>query len=859
MPASPRAQMVLKQLTQLLNMGLALSEAVRQLRVMLDDDALVDAVLAERQAIIDSQMKLSLKSALFDPEDAPEPWYVGPIDTDKFWPKLKASLEADPDWAKAVQSLDETSTRNVALLADPHSPVIATRGLVLGYVQSGKTANFTATIAKAADAGYRMFVVLSGVHNSLRRQTQLRMDEQLCDLNPTQWVQLTDEFKDFGNPVKALPLVAGSQLKLLAVVKKNVSRLTKLREWLETAHASGGLDNCPVLVIDDEADQASPNSHKDPELDRTRINEELVAFLSLPRVAYVGYTATPFANILANPADAKDIYPRSFVQSLPKPPGYFGAQELFGGTVSEDESPDTVPHDMIRFVDDDEAELHRVKTKEQFTATITPSLSEAIRWFVMATAARRARSGKTQHSSMLVHTTMRVQPQLDYLEVVKGHLRDLASDLDRGIDKWRAQWDDETSRETAEQNGLAPVPFEAIEPLLAELLREVKVVADNSQSTDRLLYSEDPATVIAIGGNTLSRGLTLHGLVSSFFLRSGATYDSLLQMGRWFGYRPKYEDLPRIWTTAAHAADFQFLSKVELEMRDDIDRYASGEMTPLQLAVRIALHPRMQPTAKLKMHFAVRAAASFSEHRPQTTYLRYSDQFTSRSNIAATRDLLSRASGGLDVRASNDSYRVMRDVPAVEVQSFLAAYAFHGSSEMSGGLVEKYIASQLDHGHLNEWNIAVATRKAAPVQLDLGLDSEVNAITRSKLKIGSDATTANIGTLMSRKDRLVDLAGVAVEDSDAVIQEARNASGRALLLIYPIDKMSRPRLGASNRTSLDAVENQIGIAIVFPKAAPNSESADKIQVDLSSVDEDLNDEPAYEDTEGSQDEVELGE
>ena len=138
--------------------------------------------------------------------------------------------------------------------------------------------------------------------------------------------------------MKALPLLAQPNLRLIAVVKKNVSRLTRLRDWLREAHVSGGLDTCPVLIIDDEADQASPNTARNAELDRTRINERLVELLELPRVAYVGYTATPFANVLVNPADTNDIYPRSFIYSLPKPHSYFGSRELFGDTVSEDEA-----------------------------------------------------------------------------------------------------------------------------------------------------------------------------------------------------------------------------------------------------------------------------------------------------------------------------------------------------------------------------------------------------------------------------------------------------------------------------------------------------------------------------------------
>lgn len=861
MALSSRGQMVLKNLTQLLNMGHSLSAAADQLRVMLNDNDLVDEVLLERQAIIESTRSFSSGSALVSPEEASGSWYTGPIDTDKFWPKLHAQLSSDPSWADAVEGLDETSTAVVSLLADPHSPQIATRGLVLGYVQSGKTANFTATIAKAADAGYRLIIVLSGVHNSLRRQTQLRLDEQLCDLNPTEWIQLTDDERDFGNPVRALPLVAGTQLRLLAVVKKNVTRLASLRAWLDIAHKAGGLDNCPVLIIDDEADQASPNSHKDPELDRTRINEEIVGLLALPRVAYVGYSATPFANVLANPSDPSDIYPRSFIYSLPKPIGYFGAEELFGLDLSERNHPDAVQgRDMIREVPPLEALRHAVSTKQPFVPEVTPSLATAIQWFVMATAARRKRSGQEKHSSMLIHTTMRVQAQLDYLPTIEKFVKELSEQWKLGVPAgWSDQWTTETSKESAENFGHAPIPFEDLIDGIPDVLRKTRVVADNSESQERLIYTDSPATVIAVGGNTLSRGLTLNGLVSSFFLRSAGAYDSVLQMGRWFGYRPGYEDLPRVWTTRSLASDFQFLSKIELEVRRDIDRYSANNMSPAELAVRIALHPRMKVTSKLKMHFAVAASASYSETRPQTTYFSHQNKEVSEKNLGATRRLLTAARAGGEKVDESESYVVIRNVLAEEVLRFLDDYEFNDKSEMSDGTLHSYVAEQMAAGSLTRWNLVVATQRVASHDLDLGLAKRINLISRSQISIGATDQVANIGTLMSRKDRIVDLAGAHVEDSDASIQHARNEDGSPLLVLYPIDKDSVPGANSKNRMDLDAVEHQVGVALVFPKAAEGTEPKDMIQVDLivpPAIEVEYSDRP-YEDNEGSRDDVQL--
>lgn len=849
-------------LEMLIKRGSPPEVAANKLRIMIGNDDLIDAVLAERKRILDQRIRIATQGAVYDPEDPPSPWYTGPSEEDLFWPSLEKQLLNDPGWQKAVPSLDATSTDVVSLLADPYSEKISTRGLVLGYVQSGKTANFTATIAKAADAGYRLFIVLSGVHNSLRRQTQIRLNEQLCSLQPTQWVSMTDEERDFGNPVQALPLVAGSQLRLLAVVKKNVSRLTNLKNWLLKAHEYGGLDKCPVLIIDDEADQASPNAAKDANLNRTAINGLIIELLNLPRVAYAGYTATPFANILANPADLNDIYPRNFIYSLPKPAGYFGPEELFGAAVSEDEStPESEPHNMIRFVPQDEAKKHVVKPKTPHLPVVTESLADAVRWFLMATAARRVRSGESKHSSMLIHTTMRVEPQNDFVPVLKEHVRSLKTEWESGkTGPWKTQWERETELEPAERHGLAPVPFHQVAELVGDVIAGTRVVADNSYSSDRLIYSSDPATVIAVGGNTLSRGLTLEGLVSSFFLRSASAYDSALQMGRWFGYRPGYGDLPRIWTTRDLADDFRFLSEVELDIRQEIERYAGGDASPEQLAVRIQLHPRMQVTAKLKMQFSIQAAASFEESRPQTTYFHHRDKTAAERNFKAARTLVSHAAQAGSVKETNGPAIVFTSVPFSAVLSFLDSYDFHPRSEMADGKLRAYVDQQNAHKSLLEWNLAIVT-KAKPdgpdKVIDLGLGKPVNLIQRSRKK-GGDRDTANIGALMSRPDRAVDLdlpSNVA-DMSDHELQALRNQDGRPLIVLYPISKDSAPK--TREREPLGAVADQIGVAFSFPKAAPGSHPVDAIQVDLRALNAAPDDtDEAYVDNEGSIDEVSL--
>lgn len=866
----------LEQLNLLMKQGKSCEEAGRTLAVLGLDGGFIQEVVQRHLDIAVEVFRQKTSPTIENPDV--KPWYSGVQPGDTFWPTLREHLEQDSNWAKAVDSLDETSRDVVARLGDPASTHFAKRGLVVGYVQSGKTANFTATIAKAADAGYRLFIVLSGVHNSLRRQTQLRLEKQIVDLNPINWITLTSETADFGNPVQALPLLAGSPLRLLAVVKKNVSRLSNLVEWLSTAQKHGALDNCPVLIIDDEADQASVNTAKDAELDQTAIHAKILELLSLPKVSYLGYTATPFANVLCNPKDALGIYPSDFIYALPKPDGYFGAEELFGAAVVEDEeSAEDSGHDMIRFVPVDEAAGYAVKNRQTYSPLISPALADSIRWFVMATAARRARSGEIAHSSMLVHTTMRVSPQLQFVPVIRKFLKALSVEWASGhVNEWRTQWEFETLVEPAERHDLKPISFSEMSTAVNDVLSKVHVVADNSSSDDRLIYSNDPATVIAIGGNTLSRGLTLEGLVSSFFLRSSGMYDSALQMGRWFGYRIGYADLPRVWTTAALASNFEFLSRVESSIREDINRYAVKGITPSKLAVRLLLHPKMQATAKLKMQFAVPVSSSFSDARPQTIHFEHKNAEVVDEHLNAARKLLkSAAPAPAKEFPIHSGTKVLRNIDVQDILEFLDGYNFHAESEMTGGYLAEYIRRQVAHGGLQSWNIAVVGNKNSsgptvePVELTSGL--RFHPVNRSQIQgYQSDVpNTAYLKAITSSSDFVVDLTtqNKVMNVKDAIA--ARNESGMPLLILYPIARDSVPGAQANKhpqgvvRVPLEAVDTLIGVALSLPRALDGSEPEDMIHVDLGKmVSTDVSDtqdenDDAYADSENSLNKVSL--
>ena len=295
--------------------------------------------------------------------------------TGRLW---SASSRQDGWREEDITDLDDASTKVIAHLPNPHgSGEFHCRGLVLGYVQSGKTTNFTAVIAKAADAGYRFFVVLSGVHDALRQQTQDRLNAQLWEPHPELWNRLTNE-TDFRPTDNVDALLANHSQRVSTVVKKNGARLRALKRWLRGARPEL-LAACPILIIDDEADQASVNTAK-PERQPSTINRLIRDIVNgSPKAAYVGYTATPFANVLIDPQNYEDLYPRDFIVDLPRPEFYIGPEAIFGRE-PVDFDPDEIEddgHDFIRTVPADELAALRPKgasTRHEFEPEVTESL-----------------------------------------------------------------------------------------------------------------------------------------------------------------------------------------------------------------------------------------------------------------------------------------------------------------------------------------------------------------------------------------------------------------------------------------------------------------------------------------------------
>ncbi len=795
-------------------------------------------------------------------------WYPGPLPPDdRNWTAFARYLSEDLHWKpEPVEQVNQSSTKAIAYTPEPHLQNWTSKGLVVGYVQSGKTTNFTAVISKAADVRYRLVIVLSGIHNGLRRQTQERLVTQLQAHNPKAWIELTSLDDDFRKPTMSLAslLHRSGEGTALAVVKKNRWPLTRLSNWIQQAADQNALQDLRVLIIDDEADQATVATKK--------INPLIIAIIQkLPRCTYIGYTATPFANVLIDPA-AGNLYPSDFILNLPPPKpdsGYFGAEQVFGrDAVEGDEASgaDLDGYDMVRIIDDTELpSLRPLKRKDipDFQPAVTASLKNAIRWFWLSTAARRARSD-FGHSSMLVHTHQNTVvhdrfkgPLVDFRDMALDHIRRRNPDA---IDQFRQLWISESAKVPASLfPGLQALTFDELVEHLEGVLAATKIVVDNSNSADRLDYSGDPQVAIAVGGNTLSRGLTLEGLVVSFFVRSSTAYDTLLQMARWFGYRKNYQDLPRVWMTDTLKKWFRHLATVEREIRLDIDRYEQQGYTPLQLGVRIRTHPKLAVTAKMGAWKPV--AASFSDRRVQTRYFHEDDALWLENNRIAADELVrdARADGSQPEPDDDRRAVLLRHVRADRVLRFLKAYRVHEDSpDINGALLSAYIEKELQLGRLNDWTVAVMGPQASSASknsITLG-GIRVERVTRAALK-DTPACRADIKTLMSKEHRVVDLEiapGAARQRPENELVLMRNAdpmhSDEGLLLLYPIDPQSIPAPdNEDSRRPLNAPGEVIGLATVFPESSGSKD--DFVSVDLSGVDVDLS--PAAEDIDESDD------
>jgi hypothetical protein len=817
-----------------------------------------DSVLAELELLEKNQAGIYLMT---DPSASVDErrrsnafrWYAGTRDPSPCWDAYRQSLELRMETG-SIESIDRSSDRILSLCDSPGGEEdYATRGLVLGYVQSGKTTNFGAVMAKAGDNGFNLFIVLSGVTNSLRNQTQVRLRETLGFVEPSKWHWLTDVDIDFNaHGINASQLLGNTSINVVAVVKKNSGRLSRLLRWLESA-SPAVRQGVNMMIIDDEADQASVNTKKARHM-RTAVNARLIKILELmPRTVYIGYSATPFANLLMDPDDAGGLglYPRDFIVSLSKGDGYFGPEELFGrDPIDEDDQAHSEGADIIRSIPDtDRGELGiAFNPTSPNLVTVTDALRQAVDWFVIATCVRRLRERSAHFSTMLVHASARIQSH-----------QAMALALEESLASWKAigaasrdtelalLWESERFRAGYLTDEQIP-EWSEINPLVPAVLDAIRVVVDNSASTDRLDYSEKDAIdldpVIVVGGNTLARGLTLEGLVSTYFMRTSSAYDSLLQMGRWFGYRRKYEDLQRIWMTDDLAGWFRDLALVEEEIRQAIARYEEDEVTPLDMPVLIRTHPAMSVTSPARMRDAIPGQIGFSGDRVETILFPTEDLAWLEDNLGAGRALVGRMlQVGYPIREKPSGTRIFEGVTWEEIREFLHEYRFFSkSAAVDPALIEKYVDLVRNQGELNYWNVFLFSRDtpmAGSEAFDFGSGIKVNKVSRSRIH-PPQPTHSNIHHLVSKYDALIDIPdGFEQEISDvksakctlAHLEKLRSETARlgkvGLIGLYIIEADSKAG-GRGGRADLNAAADVLGVGLFFPKSSNPGNAIDYV-------------------------------
>ena len=867
----------------------------------------------------------------------------------RYWKRYQNYLERRlPD--RVVASLDDSTDDILGALEDPRREgVWDRRGLVVGHVQSGKTGNYSGLICKAADAGYKIIIVLAGMHNNLRSQTQIRLEEAFLGyrtsddgragtplgvfefdsdqkINPNCGTTRADN-GDF-NRAKANTFAAISpeQLPWLFVVKKNKSVLTQLLAWLQSdrvADASDPLDgrrivtHLPLLVVDDEADNGSVNTGEVPLNDDGTVDEEHVPKVinslirqilhTFSKSAYVGYTATPFANIYIHSKattklEGKDLFPEAFIVNLSAPSNYVGPARIFGRETKEGRSGGLpLSRDISDHFDPEtKAGWMPPKHKKDHTPVyegqdvLPPSLKEAIYSFAIACAVRVCRGQGAQHSSMLVHVTRLVDVQRHVTRQVEELILSMRLKIRTGIDrepileKMFDLWETDFLSTSADIAMISPDLFEDarvptwqdVVAALPQVLDDMIVMPVNGTAKEALDYSDKEKLglkVIAIGGEKLARGLTLEGLCTSYFVRTTKMYDTLMQMGRWFGYRPGYVDVCRLYTTPDLVEWFEHIADASEELREEFDAMVVRGLTPLQYGLRVKSHPVMTVTSPLKMRASETLKLSYSGTLVQTVALLRKKEVLQKNLDATDRLIVAMGKGQYGPRQQRDSGEdswgqstLWRDVATADVLSFLDIFETHGNATSAKSRVlADFVRKMNVVGELKLWSVALlpaGIARGAPHVFSTGLS--ISSFPSRSGNLSKDGYS--IGVLTDPTDEAIDVdhehwkhalnmtlaewkpdpaRGRTIpptRPSGKNVRAMREITGGALdrpvLMIYPLSPEQIPKRevvpeGSAPVTSMQVREpictGWVSPVIAFAISFPSSESGVKVDYEVN--------------------------
>lgn len=813
---------------------------------------------------------------------------------------LMVPREENSSWILYRQKLKENGFKNIETIEqecfnilrnlNSGTEVESVKGMVVGNVQSGKTANMTGLIAMAADSGWNMFIVLSGTINSLRIQTRERMYNDLHnDQGKLKWNTIDHlNLNNADIAPERTDLSKNSFNRYLTVCLKNKDRLNDVLRWINKD--LNKKRQMKILVIDDEADNASVNTASIDE-DRKTINRLILNLVNgethtgvkeggYTAMNYIAYTATPYANFLSEGSE-ESLYPRDFITLLSPPDIYFGPSELYG----YDDLPGM---SIINTYENTEVEikgLHDGKTKE-----LPNGLKDAICWFICCVGVLK-RQQYIKPASMLIHTSVSTEHHENVANAVRSYLyEDKASIMERCERVYsretsnfsKSQFEQEYSG-YGEIDEILDYPlFDEISDFIDELInarsghiklnedaeREyhdgIHLCIDNSSGAKigdeedvlpRLLYPDSrdknvPVTpaFIVIGGNTLSRGLTVEGLVSTYFARPVSQADTLMQMGRWFGYRKGYELLPRLWISEKSKTSFEELVILDNSLREFInDNYKI--ITPEDYPPMVRKFPKSsylkRVTSPSKTRGAVDTDIDFGGTMVETTSFDKNPE-SLRFNINVAEDFIKSLDNDPE-KSEHVEALVWRNVNGESIfDKFLNRFKFSDRQKNFNELdsMRIWISEKTNSYH---WNVVLAGIKNSKHESWNITDKVyINKVERNSTYEKDDSVRIG-SSLSSPKDRIADvqskilrekalskkhydemLTSSNIRSNWRTVRENGGLRDTPTLMIYRISKDSEPT--SKNRYKLDVEEDIIGISVIMPGIEVTESKAGYLQL-----------------------------
>ena len=866
----------------------------------------------------------SSSSAIIKSENDHIDWYDKNKDR-PYWETYREYLKHDKQFSPdAVSALDKTTDIMMRNIENPNRDgAWDSRGLIVGSVQSGKTSNFIGFLNKAIDAGYKKIIILSGLNKNLRQQTQLRIDEGLLGYD-TAFKE--KGVRDFKGPLarkrmilNLKPIHSATNSKIngdfkftaaehfmnihtdeptVFVVKKNKSILESVIKYFLNAPSVHGVSvdskpfrikghqgdygsyikDRPILVIDDEVDNGSVDTGEqklnekgefDPEYDPKTINSRIRQILNIfEKKVYIGYTATPFANIFIHHEkktneEGLDLFPKDYIIDLPISSNHSGLEKIFniekvdGDVVEDREIEDNYFFNIVKdnslFHEDPDCSegwmpprhnryhIPKYEYKNDDEVPIPPSLKEAIMSFILTSACRNYRGYVEDGKSMLIHVSKFQDVQdivykqvSDYLDILRTRMQAGHYLHDDTISKFEEIWQrnfyihkDKTEEKMPTWQDLLDHKY-SLKFIVNEVCQNIKVL--NGKSDDTLDYenffneNNFGLHTIVIGGDKLARGITLEGLSISYFLRSAKMpmYDTLMQMGRWFGYRMGYEDLCRLYTTDNVIRWFFHISVATEEMRNSFRIMAQQGATPLEFGLKVRTNPNLIITSKTKMRNARKERTSFSREVEEIITFEKNNEVIKSNFEEANKFFLNinkpTISGDFDngLQKWKNSY-IWKDVGPTDVITFLKNYKkFEDSRSLGCKEYVDYIKNLNNFGELTNWTVCLHGSGSSKVNQKIADKYKVELLLRTpsnqrnESKISLKVITQPRDELIGLEDTEIDAYKKSLQnftkthdpvtDEKTIMQARRElaryhrSEKRGLLNIYPI-------LGVTNLSS----------------------------------------------------------